>query len=271
MPLTIKQIVAETPRKNKLGERKLAATKPNLRAELNYASELREITSYIQQQTKEILLPVLKEEEKNYGYQQDSFTSRIQTALALLAKLVGIRANTKARYIAARAVFRSKQATDKQLIQAAQSSLGVDLSKALSDDPLKSVLAIAIAANTDLIKSLPTQYMTQLRTMVLDGVQKGRRFEALAEDIKGRWNVVDNRARLIARDQTAKLNSAITEARQTQLGITHYKWQTSGDERVRTTHESNDGKIFAWNDPPATGHPGQDVQCRCVAIPVFNL
>ncbi len=28
---------------------------------------------------------------------------------------------------------------------------------------------------------------------------------------------------------------------------------------------ANDGKIFSWNDPPPTGHPGEDFGCRCFA------
>jgi GNAT superfamily N-acetyltransferase len=46
-----------------------------------------------------------------------------------------------------------------------------------------------------------------------------------------------------------------------------YVWLTSGDERVRASHAANDGKIFDWDDPPPTGHPGADYGCRCVAVP----
>lgn len=271
MPLTIQQLVEKTPRRNKLGRRRLRATKPNRRAELNYASELLSITTYMRQQTKKILTPVLKDLESEYGYTKDGFAETIEAALKKLAKAVGVFANTKARYMAARAVARTKNATDAQLVAAAKMALGIDIGPTLASLPLKTELEAAIIANTNLIKSLPTTYMAQLRPLILDGVQRGQRFEVLQKEILARNNVAESRAKLIARDQTAKLNSALTEARQTQLGITHYEWQTSGDERVRTSHEQNDGKRFAWNDPPATGHPGQDFQCRCVAIPVFDL
>jgi hypothetical protein len=48
---------------------------------------------------------------------------------------------------------------------------------------------------------------------------------------------------------------------------THYVWRTQGDARVRASHRANDGKIFAWDDPPPTGHPGEDYGCRCRAEP----
>ena len=45
------------------------------------------------------------------------------------------------------------------------------------------------------------------------------------------------------------------------------QWLTSDDERVRPSHREKVGKFFRWDDPPAdTGHPGADIQCRCVAI-----
>ncbi|MEM7191585.1 MAG: phage minor head protein, partial [Pseudomonadota bacterium] len=47
---------------------------------------------------------------------------------------------------------------------------------------------------------------------------------------------------------------------------THYIWRTRGDAKVRPSHAENDGKIFAWDNPPPTGHPGEDYGCRCTAI-----
>jgi len=48
---------------------------------------------------------------------------------------------------------------------------------------------------------------------------------------------------------------------------THYIWRTRGDEKVRPSHAANDGKVFAWDSPPPTGHPGEDYGCRCTAEP----
>ena len=48
---------------------------------------------------------------------------------------------------------------------------------------------------------------------------------------------------------------------------THYIWRTRGDNKVRASHAANNGRIFAWDDPPPTGHPGEDFGCRCWAQP----
>lgn len=48
---------------------------------------------------------------------------------------------------------------------------------------------------------------------------------------------------------------------------THYIWRTRRDGRVRSSHAENDGKVFAWDNPPPTGHPGDAPGCRCTAEP----
>ncbi len=48
---------------------------------------------------------------------------------------------------------------------------------------------------------------------------------------------------------------------------THYIWRTRGDGKVRSSHAANNGRVFAWADPPPTGHPGEDYECRCRAEP----
>ncbi len=47
-----------------------------------------------------------------------------------------------------------------------------------------------------------------------------------------------------------------------------YIWRTSGDERVRPTHAENNSKVFSRSQPPPTGHPGEDFNCRCWAEPI---
>ncbi|WP_082074554.1 phage minor head protein [Martelella endophytica] len=47
----------------------------------------------------------------------------------------------------------------------------------------------------------------------------------------------------------------------------HYIWRTQHDERVRPSHAANDGNIYAFDNPPATGNPGEAYGCRCWAEP----
>lgn len=51
---------------------------------------------------------------------------------------------------------------------------------------------------------------------------------------------------------------------------THYIWRTRGDNKVRASHAANNGKVFAWDNPPPTRHPGEDYGCRCWAEPYVH-
>jgi SPP1 gp7 family putative phage head morphogenesis protein len=140
---------------------------------------------------------------------------------------------------------------------------------------IERVMRQQIRNNVELIRSLPREYFDRLASDVYENIAGAKRWETLAEKLTTTIDydggITKSRADLIARDQTAKMNAAFNEERQTSVGISHYEWQTAGDERVRPTHADNEGKIFAWDDPPEeTGHPGHDVNCRCVALAVLS-
>lgn len=124
--------------------------------------------------------------------------------------------------------------------------------------------------NVSYITSIPQQYFEKVEQSIIRNVQAGRLTEHIAEDIKWIYQVSTSRAALIARDQTSKFNSSLTQLRQTNVGVKEYTWSTSLDERVRLEHAKREGKTFSWNAPPDDGHPGEAVNCRCVALPVFD-
>lgn len=67
--------------------------------------------------------------------------------------------------------------------------------------------------------------------------------------------------------QYLRKGTPIRLGRKQFLSGDQYVWHTQDDEKVRPSHRANDGHIFSWDDPPATGHPGTDYNCRCQAIP----
>lgn len=132
--------------------------------------------------------------------------------------------------------------------------------------------------NVDLIKSIPKDSLGNMQDIVLGGVQSGKTVKSIMQDIQHIYGVSRNKARFLARDQMSKLNADIAQFQQTDAGVEEYIWSSSGDGRVRDRHKELDGKKFKWSDPPIvdvrTGrraHPGQDYQCRCVALPVFDI
>lgn len=149
------------------------------------------------------------------------------------------------------------------------SAFGMDL---FLDEPwLSDQLELFANQNAQLVSSLPDQELERVSQAVQRNLQEGKSYRELSGDIEKTFGISRRRATLIARDQTTKLNASLTKLRQQEIGVTEYIWQTSGDERVRPTHRAHDGKKFSWDKPPKdTGHPGQDVNCRCTAIAVLD-
>lgn len=126
-----------------------------------------------------------------------------------------------------------------------------------------------IRRNVDLITSIDERYFSDIEAVVSEAARTGTRSEVLAKDLQRRYQVSRSRAKLIARDQTAKLNGQIARRQQEALGVSGYIWRTSEDERVRDTHEPLNGTRQSWARAPSVGHPGEDFQCRCTAEPVL--
>ncbi|OOF84452.1 phage head morphogenesis protein [Rodentibacter ratti] len=125
--------------------------------------------------------------------------------------------------------------------------------------------------NVSLISNLQADYLNKINNAVTQSVLSGGDIKDLAAQIKEIAKVSEKRAALIARDQTSKFNAALTQARHEDLGVKKYMWSTAGDERVRDSHAEKDGQIFEYANPPEdTGHPGHDINCRCVQIAVFD-
>lgn len=280
MAIALHNFVKGHPHGNRLRKRirVLRGVKPSRKIELWYKAELLKIVTALRRETEAELLPTLQQIVPALNKTSDSITRDaiiprrpIETSLTKLAQKFGGIEETANR-LAIAAAQRSLAETDKRLAAVIGESMKVDISAALSNSgTIHSVVSSAVQANVDLIKSIPTQYFERIEKTVWDNMVDGVRFEDLAAKIQGIADVTESRAKLIARDQTSKMNGAFNEARQTSVGIDKYIWSTSGDERVREEHAANDGKIFDWNDPPATGHPGEDIQCRCVALPYVEL
>lgn len=135
-----------------------------------------------------------------------------------------------------------------------------------------------VLQNVDLITTIPKETLKRMYNVISGGQYAGKTAAEIGRQIQASYNVSKSHARFIARDQMAKLNAQITQRQQTDAGITEYVWRTVGDGRVRESHRHLNGKRFKYSDPPVvdpkTGrraNPGEDYQCRCVALSVFDI
>lgn len=153
-------------------------------------------------------------------------------------------------------------------------AMGKALSKELFESETGLVAITLINEQVDLITSIPTEAGERAQKLALEGLAGARRADEIASELMKTTEVTESRARLIARTETARANTALNLARATSVGSTHYRWVTSGDADVRDSHKKMNGKVFKWNDPPTlsdgtTGHPGTFPNCRCYAEPIL--
>lgn len=167
--------------------------------------------------------------------------------------------------------------------EAVRNSGGVGVSMT-QEAQLENLRRLWVQENLDLIKSIDAETLRKIREtmadMILGTVDRAELTRTLQQglipvifrkpldEIERREK---NRAALIGRDQVGKLNGRLTQYYQEQAGIEEYKWVTAGDERVRPTHRRLNGETFKWKEPPPEGHPGQPIQCRCIADPIIDL
>ncbi len=161
--------------------------------------------------------------------------------------------------------------------KAVSKTLGINiLDDYYSGEYYQKMLDKWISDNIDLINTIPKGSLGKMKEMVYSDYMNGRTTTNIVKDLQQQYGIDKRHARLIARDQTAKLNAKITQSQQRDAGVNKYEWSTSFDVRVRDSHFALEGKIFSWDDPPETDegrrcHPGEDYQCRCCAIPVFDI
>jgi SPP1 gp7 family putative phage head morphogenesis protein len=91
-------------------------------------------------------------------------------------------------------------------------------------------------------------------------------FEISHENYRTAFNLYLRKG--IAPETSLEIMHKMAQAETAQNHTTNlYIWRTRKDGKVRASHAANDGEVFAWNNPPPTGHPGEDFGCRCVAEP----
>jgi SPP1 gp7 family putative phage head morphogenesis protein len=162
--------------------------------------------------------------------------------------------------------------------------MGAALRYELASTPLGGAVDGLLAQQVDLITSLPRDASQRVHEASLEAQITAARYperEAqIREDLAkahpaatARW--LKHRATLIARTETARSASVLTEARARGIGANQYVWKTAQDWKVRPSHRRLNNTVHSWDDPPLSdppdhhSHPGQIFNCRCVALPII--
>lgn len=155
----------------------------------------------------------------------------------------------------------------EQFIKTIHSSLSVN--PIVQEPYMETQLKLFQTQNTDLITKMGLDQKARVEQTLYSNLSQGNGIEKIQQELEKSEKIGENRARLIARDQTNKFNGQLTQLRQQEVGIVSYVWTTAQDERVRPTHKVLDGETFSWEKGPKIGHPGSEINCRCIAQPII--
>ena len=269
----LKPLIQQQSKSKRGRKAKAKPIRPSRKLELDYTRALLDIVDDMHAETVKALMPLIKQPSIGDGKRivNDGLFSDFKSAFSKTANTVKAKVSGIAETLAKTVVSKQGQQSDSQLSDMILRQTGIDFSGLMSDEALGDAFDEAVTANISLIKSLPQQYLDRIEFAVMASLQAGTLNATLADDLLKIEGITKNRAKLIARDQLGKINSRLSQLRQQSLGITHYYWSTSLDERVRNKHAGWEGDLIAWDNPPPDGHPGQAIQCRCTAIPDLDF
>jgi SPP1 gp7 family putative phage head morphogenesis protein len=261
---------------------------------ISFNADLQRIVREIKKDINEQLMPMLRQLAPQYqtddGYIRDSMPTYIKythdnwvtDVTSMLRRITEKWSSPEFKAIAARlsnTFISTADKVNRERFGKDMQRFGIDI---FGDSPeLVEYVQASLFDTTRLITSIPDQYLTQVESIVMTNIRAGGRPSAIAKSLKKQFDITEGRAKMIARDQTAKVNGDLAAKRQQSSGFEYFQWLDSDDEKVRDRHEDIANKvtaygkgIYRWDHPPLSAQgvpiiPGQDYQCRCIARPVL--
>lgn len=265
----------------------LPAIEARLSTEKAYYAALRSMLAQMATETREGIIPLYEAEQRQKraqrAYTGDADQSWFSRLRALTVALQRVASDTVSRILGLEAVRHTDQ-----FMAAAKKAIGIDLRSVVQQEDLADFLREAVAQNVASITGFSDDITKRIEQTVYSNSIAGNSVTTLRKELQKQFKVLERRAELIARTETARFNSNLNRIRQTQAGVTEYVFMTSRDERVRANHKAMEGRTCKWSDPgvykaddgswrsrSGVGgvqlHPGQDYQCRCVSRGVVTF
>lgn len=154
--------------------------------------------------------------------------------------------------------------------------IGRSLRSEIDEAPTGQAYKQLMQEQVTLIQSLPIEASQRVHKLIMENMIGSKRPTSVAEEIMKTEHVTKSRAMLIARTETTRSSTALTQARATYIGSEGYIWQTAEDSDVRDRHKHLQGKFIKWDEPPIAGengqryHAGAGPNCRCWTEPVLK-
>ncbi|EKT4497183.1 minor capsid protein [Pseudomonas putida] len=246
---------------------------------IQYNAKLQRLVKQVKADISKEIMPLVRQLVPEYTQDAvattDAWSDLITNAMSFLfAKWSSERVSAGAQRIASEFVQASVKKSERDM----KKSVGIDVfsgSKTMQD-----YLHASAQQNAQLIKSIPAKYLEEVQTLVMANMRSGMRPGYIEKALSEQYGITQRRARVIARDQTGKIQGELAEKQQQDAGFEYFQWIDSEDRRVRHRHREIAEKVTAygngvyrWDNLPLSDKgvpikPGSDYQCRCIARPV---
>lgn len=143
---------------------------------------------------------------------------------------------------------------------------------------MKPSIDAQVNRNAYIISTLPNDVALKVTKDIEKATFEGLRPKAIEQLIIDKTSQhAGASARLIARTEVAKTQTALNRARSERVGAKWYVWRTAEDGAVRDSHRLMNDVVVAWQSPPAPEilagetppknnvyyHAGEIYNCRC--------
>lgn len=226
---------------------------PSKAAERYYLGQLRALVRAMATELVASLEPELKRLKPDYIADSvrtlDGWTDQILAAIRRVSsRFTSSLFDAQIARVAASTVSRAEADNAEHFRDSVNQAVGIDFQLITKPKGMTDYLEASTAENVNLIKSIPRDYFEKVESLVLGGMKDGLAPTAIAKQIQAETGVTARRAKLIARDQTSKLNSDLTRQRQAAAGIEFYKSVDAGDVRVTGNPAGKypNAKISCW-------------------------
>jgi len=247
-----------------------------------YVIALQGLTAQMTAQVNREILRLFRSEAAASHFAQDASTIGSQARILvnqLEAKFLDLF-DKRAKPLAETMVDGAAKASTTALHSSLQAlSGGMSVKTSVMSASLENIYKASVAENVGLIRSIASQYLTQVEGAVMRSITTGNGLQDLIPALEQYEGQTHRRAKNIALDQTRKVYNSINKGRMQALGLKRYMWHHSGGgAHPREDHVEMDGNVYLFSDPPVIdqrtgerGIPGQAVNCRCTMSPVFDF
>lgn len=146
---------------------------------------------------------------------------------------------------------------------------GINVTDLIAKEGMKATTNALVAETSQWIKTLRDDTFQKFTNNTLFAMSQGESLDTIVDQFDDIASERKNHAQFLARNQVQNYNSVTTKIRAQNLGITKAVWETSGDERVRASHNDREGKEFDLAEGCYSSIdglyllPGTDYNCRC--------